>query len=153
MRTSVIPVRSDPRSQASPSDDRGTSPAAAKDVLLLVEDEPAVLHLAEAILESQGYTVLTATDGQDGLRLARENRGPAIRLVLTDVFMPKMGGKEMVQLLRAGHSDLKVIYTSGFIDDIVAEEILLDPGLSFLPKPYTPDLLIRKVRELLGGPT
>ena len=58
----------------------------------------------------------------------------------------------MVEQLKAGLSDLKVIFTSGFIDDVVAEEILLDPGLSFLPKPYTPDMLVGKVRALLGGP-
>jgi len=152
MRTSVISARSDPQSQSDPTADCASSSAAAKDVVLIVEDEPAVLHLAEAILESHGFVVLSANDGEEGLRLAREYRGPAIRLVLADVFMPKMGGKEMVEQLKAGLSDLKVIFTSGFIDDVVAEEILLDPGLSFLPKPYTPDMLVGKVRALLGGP-
>jgi CheY-like chemotaxis protein len=152
MRNTPISAPSDPRSQLSLPATAGRKPAPPRDVLLIVEDEPAVLRLAEAILGSQGYDVLTATDGEEGLRLAQEHRGSAIRLVLTDVFMPKMGGKEMVEQLQAGRSELKVIYTSGFIDEIIAEEILLDPGLAFLPKPYTPEMLVRKVQELLRDP-
>jgi signal transduction histidine kinase len=119
------------------------------ETLLLVEDEPTVRHMAERILAGQGYEVLTAANGQDGLHVAREHRGPPLRLVITDVVMPVMNGKVMAEWLQATYPDLKVLFTSGYTDDLIAKQGVLESGVEFLSKPYTSAQLARKVRHLL----
>jgi len=119
------------------------------ETVLLVEDEPAVSRLACRVLEAQGYTVLRAANGEDGLLVAREHKGAPIRLVVTDVIMPQMGGKVMADWLQSTNPGLKVLFTSGYTDDALAHHGVLDPGVAFLPKPYTPATLTRKVCELL----
>ncbi len=123
------------------------------ETLLVVEDEPSVRHLARDVLETQGYKVLSAPNGQDALRVAREHKGSPIRLVVTDVIMPLMGGRVMAEWLKTTYPDLKILFTSGYTDDAIAHHGVLEPGVAFLPKPYTPGILARKVREMLdeGG--
>ena len=123
------------------------------ETLLLVEDEPSLRHLANNVLEAQGYTVLRANNGQDGLNVARKQKGAPIRLVITDVIMPQMGGKVMADWLRTTSPDLKILFTSGYTDDAIARHGVLEPGVAFLPKPYTPATLTRKVREMLDEKT
>lgn len=120
-----------------------------RETLLLVEDEPAVRTLARDVLAAQGYEVLCAANGQEGLTVAREHRGAPIGLVVTDVVMPSMGGKLMAEWLRATHPGLKVLFTSDYSDEAITRPGGLDPGVDFLQKPYTPSHLTRKVRELL----
>jgi signal transduction histidine kinase len=122
------------------------------ETLLVVEDEPALRLLAHGVLAGQGYEVLLAANGQDGLRVAREHKGRPIRLAVTDVIMPQMGGKVMADWLKATYPELKVLFTSGYTDDALAHHGVLDAGVAFLPKPYTPATLTRKVRELLDTP-
>ncbi|HBJ82384.1 MAG TPA: hybrid sensor histidine kinase/response regulator [Verrucomicrobiales bacterium] len=121
------------------------------ETLLLVEDDPAVRHLAAEVLGAQGYIVLPAINGQDGLKLAQAHRGPPIRLVITDVIMPLMDGKVMSEWLKLANPDLRVLFTSGYTDDAIAHHGVVDAGVEFLPKPYTPATLTRKVRELLDA--
>jgi two-component system, cell cycle sensor histidine kinase and response regulator CckA len=121
------------------------------ETLLLVEDEPSVRHLACNVLESQGYTVLRANNGQDALHVARDHTGSPIRLVITDVIMPLMGGKVMAEWLKATYPDLKILFTSGYTDDAIAQHGVLEPDVVFLSKPYTPATLARKVREMLDA--
>src|ERR1019366_9347375 len=121
------------------------------ETLLVVEDEPSVRHLACGILESQGYEVLSATNGQDALHVVREHKGPPIRLVVTDVIMPVMGGKVMAEWLKTTYPDLKILFTSGYTDDAIERHGVLDAGVEFLSNPYTPATLARKVRELLDA--
>jgi two-component system cell cycle sensor histidine kinase/response regulator CckA len=123
------------------------------ETLLLVEDEPAVRHLAGNVLAAQGYTVLRANNGQDGLNLAREHRGPPIALVVTDVVMPLMGGKVMAEWLKTTYPELKILFSSGYTDDPIVQQGVLESGVAFLPKPYTPAVLVRKVRAMLDGET
>ena len=123
------------------------------ETLLVVEDEPSVRHLARGVLEAQGYEVLSASNGQDALHVAREHKGPPIRLVVTDVIMPLMGGKVMAEWLKTTYPDLKILFTSGYTDDAIAQHGVLEPGVEFLPKPYTPATLARKVREMLDNET
>jgi signal transduction histidine kinase len=123
------------------------------ETLLLVEDEPSVRHLACRILEAQGYNVLHANNGQDGLRVARECKDSLISLVITDVVMPQMSGKVMAEWLKATYPELKVLFTSGYTDEAIAEHGVLEPGTAFLPKPYQPAVLLRKVREILDNET
>jgi two-component system cell cycle sensor histidine kinase/response regulator CckA len=122
------------------------------ETLLLVEDEPALRQLAQSALKIMGYQVLLAANGQDGLNVARDHQGAPIRLVITDVIMPKMGGKVMVEWLKTTHPDLKVLFTSGYNDDAIMPQGVLNEGIEFLPKPYTHAALARKVREMLDTP-
>ena len=126
-------------------------PARGTEKLLLVEDESSLRHLTCRILESHGYSVLSADNGQEGLRVARENKGEPIRLVITDVIMPLMDGKVMADWLKAIYPDLKILFTSGYTDDAIVRHGVLEPGIAFLPKPYTPAALAQKVRELLDA--
>jgi two-component system, cell cycle sensor histidine kinase and response regulator CckA len=123
--------------------------ARGTETLLVVEDEPSLRHLAVSVLGAQGYMVLSASNGQDGLRVAREHKGSPIQLVVTDIVMPQMGGKVMAEWLQATYPEMKVLYTSGYTDDDLTQHGVLEPGTEFLPKPYTPSGLAGKVRELL----
>jgi two-component system cell cycle sensor histidine kinase/response regulator CckA len=119
------------------------------ETLLVVEDEPSVRHLARNVLDNLGYEVLSASNGQDALHVARDHKGSPIRLVITDVIMPLMGGKVMAEWLKATYPDLKILFTSGYTEDAITHHGVLDTGVEFLPKPYTPAILARKVRQLL----
>jgi signal transduction histidine kinase len=127
---------------------RPTEVAGGNETVLLVEDEPVVRELAVATLREKGYTVVEAGNGEEGLRLARQHNGK-IDLVLTDVVMPVMGGKEMADALRTSHPDTKVLFTSGYTEDALGHHGVLRPGILFLPKPYLTATLARKVREVL----
>ena len=130
-----------------------TNVARGTETVLLVEDEPAVRELTAVILREQGYTVFEAVNGEEGLRMARQ-QGGKIDLVLTDVVMPVMGGKEMADALRASHPDTKVLFSSGYSEDALGHHCVLRPGIAFLQKPYIMATLARKVREVLDeGPT
>jgi len=128
----------------------GPSPGGTE-TLLLVEDEPSVRRLAREVLEGQGYKVREAANGQEALRAARDHRGAPIRLVITDVIMPQMGGKALAEWLQTAHPDLKILFTSGYTDDAITQHGVFEPGAAFLPKPYTPAVLLRKVREMLDA--
>jgi signal transduction histidine kinase len=119
-----------------------------KETVLLVEDEPAVRELAVTTLREKGYTVIEAVNGEEGLRMARQHDGK-IDLVLTDVVMPVMGGKEMADALCTSHPDTKVLFTSGYTEDALGDHGVLRPGILFLPKPYMMPALARKVRAIL----
>jgi CheY-like chemotaxis protein len=119
------------------------------ETLLVVEDEPSVRHLARSVLDNLGYEVLSALNGQDALHVVREHKGAPVRLVITDVIMPLMGGKVMAEWLKATYPDLKILFTSGYTDEAIADQGVLETGVEFLPKPYTPAGLARKVRQLL----
>jgi CheY-like chemotaxis protein len=122
--------------------------AGGNETVLLVEDEPVVRELAVATLREKGYTVVEAVNGEDGLRMARQHDGK-IDLVLTDIVMPVMGGKEMADALRTSHPDAKILFTSGYSQDAMGHHGVLRPGLLFLQKPYISTTLARKVREAL----
>ena len=119
------------------------------ETLLVVEDEPSVRHLASRVLNSLGYEVLSASNGQDALHVVREHQGSAVRLVITDVIMPLMGGKVMAEWMKTTQPDLKVLFTSGYTEDAVSGDGFLETTAEFLPKPYTPATLARKVRQIL----
>jgi CheY-like chemotaxis protein len=121
------------------------------DTLLVVEDEQSVRHLARRVLEGQGYEVLTAANGQNALHVMRDHRGPPIRLVITDVIMPLMGGKVMAEWLKASYPNLQILFTSGYTDDAMNQQGMIEPGVAFLPKPYSPAILLHKVREMLDA--
>ena len=130
-------------------DDAGTPPpATGQETILLVEDESDVRALAREVLERQGYTVLEASDGVQAVAVF-EKEGKRIDLILTDVVMPRMSGREMVDRVRATRPDLRVLYMSGYTGDAIVRHGVLDASLLLLGKPFTPVALIAKVREVL----
>jgi len=116
--------------------------------ILLVEDEPNVRRIARRILERNGYIVLEASNGAEALRVLERRQEP-IALVLTDLVMPEMGGKELASRLRNVSPTPRVLFMSGYTEDAVLRQSVMEPGAMFLDKPFTFDTLIRKVREAL----
>ena len=130
----------------------GPSPRGTE-TLLVVEDEPSVRHLACGILKALGYEVLSASNGHDALHVAQKHKGSPIRLVVTDVIMPLMSGKVMAEWLKTTYPDLKILFTSGYTDNAITHHGVLNAGVVFLAKPYTPATLARKVRAMLDDET
>ncbi|OWK35483.1 response regulator [Fimbriiglobus ruber] len=121
------------------------------ETLLLVEDDLAVRSFASRILRGVGYTVLEASDGPDAVRVASAHQGP-IALVITDVVMPGgMGGQQVAEIVHATFPTAKVLFVSGYLDDAVVRNGVAAERVNFLPKPFTPSALARKVREVLEG--
>ncbi len=118
------------------------------ETILLAEDEAAVRNLARRVLEKHGYKLLLAATGRDGVQVAEQHAAP-IDLLVTDVVMPEMGGRELAQRLTARQPGLKVLFLSGYTDDAIVHHGVLDAGVAFLQKPFKPDDLVRKIREVL----
>jgi signal transduction histidine kinase len=121
------------------------------ETILLVEDDLAVRTMTRGILETQGYTVLSAANGQEGLDMVGARKESPIRLVLTDVMMPVMGGHAMAAQLKRAHPNLKVLFTSGYTEDTGTQQRLIESGAQFLPKPYSFAKLALKVRNMLDN--
>lgn len=117
--------------------------------ILVVEDEAGIRALVRKILRRQGYEVLEAANGQDALVLCREN-GRRVDLLITDLLMPQMGGRELVERLETQGHDMKVLYVSGYTDDATVYSGDLPPGTAFLQKPFTLGSLLDKVKEVLA---
>ncbi len=120
----------------------------SSETVLLVEDEQLVRNLTREILVRNGYQVLEAADGQEALSLAAGYDGP-IHLMLTDVVMPRMSGRELVEQLLPARPDMRVLYVSGYSEEAIARQGQLTPGIELLPKPFTPGVLTAKIREIL----
>jgi len=118
------------------------------ETILVVEDDDALKRLIQKILRSNGYSVLEAENGEEALRISNEHEGP-IHLMITDVVMPKMGGREIAQRLQPLRSQMKVLYMSGYTDNAIAQHGVLASGLNFIEKPFTTKGFARKVREVL----
>ena len=119
------------------------------ETVLLVEDEEMVRALAQTILERYGYTVFAARTVQDALRFAQEG-SRSIHLLLTDTIMPGMNGPQLAEAVHSIRPDTKVLYMSGYTDKVFMYTAARDPGANFLQKPFTPQTLARKVREVLA---
>ena len=118
------------------------------ETVLIVEDDDSLRKLARNALQQHEYRVLDAENGEDALRVSQEHEGP-IDLMITDVVMPKMGGKEAADRLRPLYPQMKVIYMSGYTDNAIVHHGVLAPGLNFIEKPFSPEGLAHKVREVL----
>jgi len=120
------------------------------ETILLVEDEAAVRALVSGVLQSSGYTVLVASSGQEAVALSAQHPG-TVDLLLTDVVMPEMSGPQLAERLARTRTQMKVLYISGYTDDAIVHHGVLDSTAAFLQKPFTPESLARKVRQLLDG--
>ena len=132
-----------PRAEAMLTPGRG-------ETILLVEDAQRVRAVVREILEMSGYVVLEAHHGADALEVSGRHGG-TIHLLVTDVVMPQMSGRELAQRLASLRPELKVLYMSGYTDDAIVRHGVLASGIAFLSKPFTPDALALKVREVLDG--
>jgi CheY-like chemotaxis protein len=118
------------------------------EVVLLVEDEDAVRSLVRGLLGSRGYTVLEASNAPEAVRISNDFAGP-IHILLTDVVMPEVSGRELADQLRQLRPEMRLLYMSGYTEDTIVHHGVLTSDVGFLQKPFTPDLLLRKVRETL----
>jgi signal transduction histidine kinase/CheY-like chemotaxis protein len=132
----------------TPSTRRLTS---CRETVLVVDDEPTLRQLAERSLEQAGYRVITAANGVEALERLATATGE-IDMLVTDLVMPVMGGRELVEKIAARGMSLRVLYLSGYTDDEVMRRGLLEPGCAFLAKPFGLDVFMDKVREVLDAP-
>ena len=123
--------------------------ARGHETILVVEDEASVRAIAARMLSALGYTVLIAADGDEALRLL-SGHPETVHLLLTDVVLPKMSGRELAELVRAMRPKIKVLFASGYTDDVILQHRLIQHDIALLNKPYTAESLARKVRETLS---
>jgi CheY-like chemotaxis protein len=126
--------------------------ARGSETILLVEDDDEVRALARETLDGHGYTVIPAAAPAEALRLAGSHSGP-IHLLVTDVVLPQFSGRGLAERLAPEHRDLRVLYMSGYTDDSIVRQGMLEEGTAFLQKPFTPYTLLLKVREVLNRRT
>jgi PAS domain S-box-containing protein len=119
------------------------------ETVLLVEDEASLRSLIEQVLGNQGYKVLVASMGEAALEIVKRHKEP-IDLLITDVVMPKMGGQVLAEQMKTSHPEMKIIFMSGYTNNALLHNESLKEGALFLQKPFTPDVLLRKVREALN---
>jgi len=129
--------------------DHGAVLPGGTETVLVVEDEDLVRTLCVRILERLGYKVMQARSGAQAIEVA-QSHGESIDLLLTDVVMPGMNGAELATQMVLHYPEMKVLFTSGYTDDVISHRRVLEKGVSFIGKPYTPAALARKVREVLG---
>ncbi len=121
------------------------------ETILLVDDEETVRRFGLRVLEKHGFQVLCAATGAEALSTAHRHPG-TIDLLLTDVMMPEMNGCVLAERLLAQRPSLRVLFISGYAEDVIAEQIALVGGSAFLGKPFKPKTLVTKVREVLDAP-
>jgi CheY-like chemotaxis protein len=126
------------------------STTGGSETVLLVEDEESVRQLVRETLEAKGYTVLEAEDGETALQVVARHTG-SIDMLITDLVMPGMSGRELAKQLCSSHPRTKVLYLSGYTEDAFIHQGGLDPDTSFLQKPFTLQALSRKVRDILSA--
>src|SRR6266851_3828394 len=145
-----LPRVTEPAAPAAPSPARPVS-VRGSETILVVEDEEVIRNLVQKVLKANGYTVLVAGTGSDAERVAGAHAGP-IHLLMTDVVLPGLNGREVARRLVAQRAGIRVLFLSGYTDDAIVHHGVLDPGVAFLQKPFSPAVLGRKVREVLDSP-
>jgi DNA-binding NtrC family response regulator len=123
-------------------------PASGTETILVVDDLEVIRRLACEILKVGGYTVLQAPGGDEALQIESIHAGP-IHLLLTDVVMPKMNGGDLAKTFSLRRPAAKVLYMSGYTKDAISQNSILDPGVEFIEKPFTPSTLLRKIQKIL----
>jgi CheY-like chemotaxis protein len=143
-----LPRVDEAASAADPKRDVG--PLQGTETVLLVEDEDSLREISREVLAGNGYRVLEASDGTAAIAVARAHAGP-IHLLLTDVVMPGISGRELAETLLPTRAEMRVLYMSGYTEDLIAHRGVLEAGTLLLPKPFTTSTLLRRVREALAS--
>ena len=138
------------KAEQTQKEDPSEPAAHGSETILLVEDEPTVLEMTRMMLEKLGYTVLAAATPGEAIRLAEAHTGE-IHLLMTDVVMPEMNGRDLVRNLLTRYPNLKSLFMSGYTADVIAHHGVLDPGVNFIQKPFSIKNLAAKVREVLDN--
>jgi len=139
-----VPAVTEEKVQEKVEDVRG------RDYILLAEDNETTRVLGREILEEFGYSVIEAVDGEDALEKFREQIG-RVSLVILDVIMPKMNGREVYDAIRSINPNMRILFCSGYARDVVAGQGEVEEGMNYLPKPFTPKELLMKIREVLDN--
>lgn len=142
-----LPVSKEARTEEKETIEKAAN-LGGTETILLVEDNQQLLNLCLSILKSQGYTVIAAPNGAEALSMM-DNYNETVGLLLTDVVMPNMNGKELYSRLSETYPELKVLYMSGYTDNVIARRGVLDEGTQFIQKPFSVHSLSTKVREIL----
>ncbi len=137
------------RAVSPPRSRIATEESQCDETILIVEDDPFIRSLASRILSDRGYSILEAHDAVDASTVSRKHQGP-IHLLLTDVVLPGASGKQLARSLAEARPEMRVLYTSGYTDDAIIRHGILEAGIAFLQKPFTPEVLRRRVREALA---
>ena len=116
--------------------------------ILVADDEASIRKLVCDTIEPLGYKIIEAANGEEALELIQKNEGK-INLLITDVIMPKMTGKKLAEAVYAEYPEIKVLYMSGYTDNVIAHQGVLAPNIEFINKPLVPSLLTKKIREVL----
>ena len=143
-----LPQAAGPTGAGVPMEPR-ERPTRGSGTIMVVDDEPMVRALAQRALEAYGYTVLEAEDGREALQVLATEAGAKVALVLADLVMPGMGGRELGTHLHESHPGVPVLFMSAHTGDELARRRLLSPGIWFLQKPFTPDELVAQVQHRL----
>jgi signal transduction histidine kinase len=146
-----LPV-AEAKADAAPKKPAPAGPLNGAETILLVEDEARVRKLIVDVLAARGYRVLEATRGPEAIRLAAAENGP-IHLAVVDVVMPEMSGPEVIRQIQPRRPELRVLYISGYTDEAIVHHGVLESGAAFLQKPFLPDVLARRIREVLDAET
>jgi two-component system cell cycle sensor histidine kinase/response regulator CckA len=146
-----LPRLAERETQEVPAEEREPASHRGTETILLVEDNEAVRDLTEAMLRRRGYGVLACAGGEEALAVSRAQDSP-IDLLITDVIMPGMTGKELAARLSRERGGLKVLFISGYAQEVIADHGVLEAGIHFVAKPFTTEALWSKVREVLDGP-
>jgi len=144
--------RVEPSGQTPAPKESDKSSVHGSETILLAEDSDSLREMARDYLESIGYNIIEAASGKEALERARDFAGP-IHLLLTDVVMAEMGGPELAEQLLALRPGVKVIFASGYTNDAIARNGVLDTAVVFIQKPYRPKALAQKIREVLTAPS
>jgi PAS domain S-box-containing protein len=144
--------RVDAAPEPLPTAPRHDAPLRGHETVLVVEDDDSLRRLVHDVLRRHGYELLAARDGAEALALSGRHAG-AIDLMITDVVMPGLGGRELARQLAPLRPAMKVLYVSGYTENAIVHHGQLDAGLEFLPKPFAPEELARKVRAILDNPS
>ncbi|HOY61689.1 MAG TPA: response regulator [bacterium] len=144
-------------SRTEPTDDEekpakkcSVRPSGGKERVLVVEDEPGVLKLVIRVLESSGYSAISAASADEAISICADSEYP-VDLLVTDVVMPDVNGRELAERIRKLRPNIKVLYMSGYTENAIVHHGILDKGINFISKPFNVEDFTRKVRDVLDG--